>query len=179
MSKRNIICQFVQSRLQGDHILKAVYSKDLENLGIKGGKTSFSSSYIIGLLLAKNVLNQNFFLETNIERKPRNPNAILDLGLKRVTTGNKVFSVMAGILDGGINIPHNQKRFPGFQPGEKFDPSLLNGRIKGEHVSEYMQLLKEEDNEKYEKHFSKLIENKMDGTNYSRIFDKAYKKLEK
>mmetsp|Transcript_54861 Transcript_54861/g.129405 ORF Transcript_54861/g.129405 Transcript_54861/m.129405 type:complete len:189 (-) Transcript_54861:409-975(-) len=175
---RNIICQFVQSRLQGDHILKAMYSKNLEIFGIKSGKTSFSASYIIGLLLAKKVLRQNFFFQEKNENKQAIPNAVLDLGLRRVTTGNKVFGVMTGVVDGGINVPHNEKRFPGYQAGEKFDSDLLNQRIKGEHVREYMQLLKEEDNEKYQKHFSKLIKNKMEGKNYLRVFDHVYKKID-
>lgn len=32
--------------------------------------------------------------------------AFLDVGLTRTTTGNRVFAVLKGALDGGIDIPH-------------------------------------------------------------------------
>lgn len=32
--------------------------------------------------------------------------AFLDVGLTRTTTGNRVFSVLKGAVDGGIDIPH-------------------------------------------------------------------------
>ena len=32
--------------------------------------------------------------------------AFLDVGLTRTTTGNKVFAVLKGAVDGGIDIPH-------------------------------------------------------------------------
>mmetsp|Transcript_35425 Transcript_35425/g.70884 ORF Transcript_35425/g.70884 Transcript_35425/m.70884 type:complete len:218 (+) Transcript_35425:75-728(+) len=160
MTKRNIICQFVQSRFQGDHVLHVVYSKNLETFGIKVGKTSFSASFLIGFLLAKKVLKKIFFSGEKIRLEKKTPNAILDIGLKRVTTGSKVFAVLCGVVDGGINIPHNEKRFPGYKSSKMFDPDLLNQRIKGTHIKEYMQFLKEEDNEKYQKHFSKIIQQK-------------------
>lgn len=40
--------------------------------------------------------------------------AILDVGLIRTTTGNRIFGAMKGAVDGGIYVPHNSKRFPGF-----------------------------------------------------------------
>ena len=32
--------------------------------------------------------------------------AVLDIGLVRTTTGAKVFAVMKGVADGGIEVPH-------------------------------------------------------------------------
>merc|ERR1712012_1469906 len=47
--------------------------------------------------------------------------AYLDVGLVRTTTGNRVFGAMKGACDGGLYIPHNEKRFPGhrFQKAEE------------------------------------------------------------
>jgi len=45
----------------------------------------------------------------NPERVDDNPNpfmAVLDVGLARTSTGAKIFAVMKGALDGGVNIPH-------------------------------------------------------------------------
>lgn len=48
----------------------------------------------------------------NRERRPFK--ALLDVGLVRTTAGNRVFGAMKGAVDGGIFIPHNTKRFPGY-----------------------------------------------------------------
>ena len=45
---------------------------------------------------------------------PRPFFALLDVGLARTTTGAKVFSALKGACDGGIEIPHNEKRFVGY-----------------------------------------------------------------
>lgn len=179
ITKRNIICQFVQPRIQGDHILKSVYSKDLKKFGIYSGKTSFPASYTIGLLLSKKVSKEKWFLRGEKNKSKKNLNAILDIGLARVTTGNKVFSVMTGIVDGGINVPHNEKRLPGYKKNEIFQTNLLNERIKGKHIMDYMELLKEEDNEKYTKHFSKVIATNNGDPDYITIFDEACKRIVK
>ena len=38
----------------------------------------------------------------------------LDTGLARTSTGAKVFAAMKGAADGGLDIPHSEKRFPGY-----------------------------------------------------------------
>ncbi|RYY86750.1 hypothetical protein EON63_05255, partial [archaeon] len=40
--------------------------------------------------------------------------ALLDVGIKNTTTGAKVFGAMKGAADGGLDIPHSNKRFPGY-----------------------------------------------------------------
>lgn len=48
-----------------------------------------------------------------------------------------------GALDGGLNIPHNEKRMAGYDPITKeFDAEVLKSYIFGGHVSEYMEELK-------------------------------------
>lgn len=46
------------------------------------------------------------------ERRPFK--AVLDTGLKRTTTGARVFGVLKGAVDGGLYVPHSVKRFPGY-----------------------------------------------------------------
>jgi len=48
----------------------------------------------------------------NEERRPFK--AIMDSGLFRTTTGARIFGAMKGAIDGGLYIPHSEKRFPGF-----------------------------------------------------------------
>lgn len=63
---------------------------------------------------------------------------------------------MKGASDGGLNVPHNVKRFPGFVKGpskrkDKYNADVHRKRIFGVHVDEYMAKLKEESEDAYMK----------------------------
>jgi len=85
--------------------------------------------------------------------------AILDVGLTPPTTGNKVFGAMKGLSDGGVFIPHSNKRFPGFKvilPEEKgdkkketYDPEVHKAKIFGQDIEEYMEKLEKDSDRKY------------------------------
>jgi len=65
---------------------------------------------------------------------------------------------MKGALDGGLDIPHNEKRFFGYDgESKKYDPKKHRERIMGKHVADYMTNMKKEDEEAYKRHFSKYI----------------------
>lgn len=99
---------------------------------------------------------KHFIVEEAEERRPFY--VILDVGLKATTTGAKVFAAMKGAADGGLEIPHNVKRFPGYSTEKgKFDSRVLRKYIYGGNVAEYMTKLKESDDDKYKKQFSKYI----------------------
>ena len=84
------------------------------------------------------------------EDAPRPFKCYLDVGLKRTSTGSRVFGAMKGASDGGIFIPHSEKRFPGYDPETKeLDAEVLKKYIFGGHVAEYMESLEEEDDERY------------------------------
>jgi len=38
-----------------------------------------------------------------------------DVGLARMTVGNKIFGSMKGAVDAGLHVPHSVKKFPGFK----------------------------------------------------------------
>jgi len=116
-----------------------------------------------------------FEVEEEEERRPFT--ALLDIGLVRTTTGNKVFSVMKGAVDGGINIPHNEKRFPAYSKEEGFDPEELKSRILGSHVSEYMGYLLEEDEDAYKRQFSAYIADGVDPDDIEDLYIAAHGKI--
>jgi len=108
----------------------------------------------------------------NANRRPFK--ALLDVGLVRTTTGNRVFGAMKGAVDGGIHIPHNTKRFPGYhiekaavQTGKRgkvvekgkqagnYNAKEHRDHIFGLHVQTYIDKLKKESKDKYTKQFSK------------------------
>jgi large subunit ribosomal protein L5e len=59
---------------------------------------------------------------------------------------------MKGACDGGMDIPHNTKRFPGAEKTadtESYDAAVHRDRIFGKHVDTYMETLKKESKEDY------------------------------
>lgn len=97
--------------------------------------TNYASAYATGLLLARRLLKKvgldklyagntkvdgvvyDVSEKPNEERRPFM--ALLDIGLVRTTVGNRVFGVLKGATDGGLYVPHNNKRFPGFSKEEE------------------------------------------------------------
>jgi len=76
--------------------------------------------------------------------------------LTRTTKGNKVFGVLKGACDGGLYVPHNEKRFPGYNAGkdgekDSYDANVHRERILGIHVDNYMKLLKGKGGNSYTK----------------------------
>lgn len=56
-----------------------------------------------------------------------------------------------GALDGGLDIPHSEKRFVGYSADDKsLDAEVLRKHIYGGHVAEYMEEMQEEAPEKYQ-----------------------------
>merc|ERR1711879_101629 len=63
---------------------------------------------------------------------------------------------MKGACDGGLHIPHSVKKFPGFSKTEEnkkgeYVAEVHKDRILGCHIDEYMEKLKSESDENYNK----------------------------
>ncbi|CAN8068350.1 unnamed protein product [Agarophyton chilense] len=190
-TNRDIICQIVAARLAGDEVLTAAYAHELPRYGIKHGLTNFSAAYCVGLLCARRHLKklgldetyvgveevdgEMFEIEEDEDRRPFT--ALLDIGLVNTSTGNKVFAVMKGAVDGGMDIPHNEKRFPAYSKEEGFDAEMLKSRILGNHISEYMEYLLEEDEDAYQKQFSKYVADGVEAEGIEDMYLEAHKKI--
>lgn len=177
--------------MAGDEVLTSAYAHELPRYGIKHGLTNFAAAYCVGLLIARRHLAKLGLDETYTgveevdgemyeveEEEGRRPfTALLDIGLVRTSTGNKVFSVMKGAVDGGINVPHNEKRFPAYTKEEGFDPEELKMRILGNHVSEYMNYLLEEDEDAYQRQFARYIKDGIEADDIEDMYLEAHKKI--
>lgn len=109
------------------------------------------------------------------EDEPRPFKCYLDVGLKRTSTGSRVFAAMKGASDGGILIPHSEKRFPGYDPETKeLDAEVLSGYIRGSHVAEFMESLEEEDDERFRKHFSTYLADEVGSEDLEEMYENAY-----
>jgi large subunit ribosomal protein L5e len=134
----------------------------------------------------------------NEDRRPFR--ALLDVGLVRTTTGSRVFGALKGAVDGGIHIPHNTKRFPGYHlekaavtTGKKgkvvekgkasasYNAKEHRDHILGIHVQAYMDHLKKTNKEKYAKQFSKWDANlaKAKVNNLEALFKKVHSEIRK
>jgi large subunit ribosomal protein L5e len=114
-----------------------------------------------------NVNGEYFNVDEDVKDK-RPFKALLDVGITRTTTGNRVFGALKGATDGGLNVPHKTKIFPGYTRAKtenitnkkgkaidserteaKYDAKVHRARIYGGHVTNYMNHLKKEDPAKY------------------------------
>jgi len=173
ITNRDIIAQIVYAKIEGDKVLCAAYSHELPRYGISLGLTNYAAAYATGLLLARRLLKQLKLdkvyegtkditgEETHVEDVPGKPGAFkcyLDAGLSRTTTGAKIFAAMKGAVDGGLNIPHSNRRFPGYDTeGKKFNAEVHRRHIFGGHVANYMTALKDEDEDVFKKQFGRFI----------------------
>jgi large subunit ribosomal protein L5e len=85
---------------------------------------------------------------------------------------------MKGALDGGIVIPHSERRFVGYDAEEKaVDEEVLRKYIFGGHVADYMKSLLEEDPEKYDRQFSRYKKEGIKADDLEEIYKNAHKKI--
>jgi len=168
-SNKTIIAQVAYATIEGDKVVCDARSSELPRYGIKTGLTNYPASYAVGLLLARR-LNQKYGLdetyvgveevdgEEYLVEKEGDKGAfycVLDTGLARTSSGARIFGVLKGAVDGGLDIPHSSKRFPGYnaESGD-YDAGTHRSRILGEHISNYMQTLLDEDEDAYKRQFS-------------------------
>jgi len=189
-SNTDICCQIAYARLEGDYIVSAAYSHELPQYGVKVGLTNYAAAYCTGLLLARRVLqkfnldkmyqgaseiNGDYFCVEDQDDGPGAFRCCLDVGLARTSTGAKVFAAMKGAVDGGLDIPHSVKRFPGYDNEEKsLNAEVHRNHIFGLHVAEYMKHLQEEEEDTYKKQFSRFIKNGINANNIEDMYKKAH-----
>lgn len=102
-SNRYILAQIVSSEIAQDKVLFKVSSKDLLENGWpkekEGSLKSLQAAYLTGFLVAK-------------KSKGKIKNVILDSGLIRNVSGSRIYALLKGALEGGLEIPHNPECLP-------------------------------------------------------------------
>ncbi|KAI3424428.1 hypothetical protein D9Q98_009980 [Chlorella vulgaris] len=192
-TNKTVVCQVAYATMAGDKVICAAYSSELPRYGLKVGLTNYAAAYCTGLLLARRVLNklgldshyegntEDVGEDFNVEAAddaPRPFQCILDTGLKRTSTGSKVFAALKGALDGGLDIPHSDKRFVGYDPDAKeFDAEILRKYIYGGHVGEYMEEMQEEDPEKYTAHFATYLKAGVESDDLEDLYTKVHEAI--
>merc|ERR1712232_241879 len=177
-------------------------SAELTRYGLSVGLKNYAAAYCTGLLCARRLLNnigldeiyegntevsgevvsteegkKTYYVdEVDEDRRPFR--CFLDVGCKTTTTGCRIFGALKGAADGGLDIPHSHKRFPGYDKDAKeYDADMHGERIFGGHVGEYMEYLEEEDNQKYQEHFAKYIEEDVEADGLEELYEKVHKAI--
>jgi len=195
-----VICQVIYATIQGDRIIAAADSRELRRFGLEAGLTNYAACYATGLLVARRLLNktgldklyagakktdgEDYDVSNDHKGTEKRPfKAVLDVGLIRTTTGNRVFGCLKGACDGGLHVPHSTKRFPGFSKEggkETYNAKAHRERIFGLHVEKYMTSLKG-DKDAYAKQFSKWDANlkKAGVTSLEKLYTKVHDEIRK
>ena len=105
--------QLIVADRQGDRTFVDTTSKELSGYGYEGGGKNLPAAYLTGLLFGKKATEAGF------------KEAILDIGLHTPVHGSRVFAALKGVIDSGMEVPHDPVVFP---PEE---------RIRGEHIASY------------------------------------------
>ena len=114
-SLKYIIAQIIEFDPKGDKTLVAASSKELKKLGWNFACDNLPAAYLTGLLIAK-------------KAKGKVKEAILDTGLYRSIKGNRIYAVVKGAIDGGLNVPVDEQMFPN------------EDRIRGKHIQKFKDL---------------------------------------
>ena len=113
-TNKYFVVQAVESDEAQDKVVATITSKELLKNGwdtkMGGSLKSIPAGYLIGLLFAKKLGGKGKY--------------IMDLGMARTEKGGRVFSVVKGLIDGGLDIPANEKIFPSEE------------RLNGEHLKD-------------------------------------------
>jgi large subunit ribosomal protein L18 len=100
-SLKAIRVQFVEYNPQGDRILVSAISNELvKEYGWKFSASNTPAAYLTGLLAGKRAK------EKGIEQ------GVLDIGLSHPTVGGTVFATLKGVLDAGVECPHDAEMLP-------------------------------------------------------------------
>jgi large subunit ribosomal protein L18 len=123
----NSIVQIVEYSQVGDKIIASATAHELRKLGWNSSTDTLPADYLTGLLCGKRAKVKNI------------TQATLDIGLHTASKGARVFACLKGLLDAGLEIPHNKNKLPS------------EDRIKGKHIKEDLELLFNEVKSKIEK----------------------------
>lgn len=112
-SLNNILAQIVEYNEKGDRVILSAHSSELKKYGHKGNKGNLPVAYLVGLLTGKKAKKKNI------------KELILDIGLQKSVKCSRIYSLLKGCIDIGLNIPHSKDILP------------TEERIKGKHIKNF------------------------------------------
>lgn len=131
-SIKNTTAQIIIAKPIGDMVLAAASSRELvKKYGWKAATGNIPAAYLTGLLCG-------------LKAKAAGIDAaILDIGMIIPTKGARVFAILNGVLDAGVEVPHGEEK-------------IVTERNKGQHIASYAEELGV-DSDEYKAKFSKFL----------------------
>lgn len=153
-TNKYVIIQFVYAMPIGDITIASAHSRELVKLfGWKGGTKNTPAAYLTGLLAGLRAKKMGITY------------AVPDIGLHKPVKGSKIFAVIKGLRDAGIDVPCSEDTFPS------------EDRIRGRSIAEYARMLNESDPVKYQRLFSAIIRNGLNPVELPEHFNSVYNKI--
>jgi len=146
-SSNSVQVQLIEYVPAGDKVVASAHSKELQKYDWKHIKNNMPTAYLVGLLAGKKAV------KAGIKK------AILDIGFYKSAKGSKVYAVLKGIVDGGLEVPVKEEMFP------------KQERISGKHIEDFYKKA-QEDKEKFKNQFSKS-----DVSNLTKAFEEVKAKI--
>ncbi len=115
-SLKNASAQIVVAKLQGDEVLAAAHSHELKKFDWKASLGNTPSAYLTGFLCGLRA------------KKAGVETAVLDIGLIPPTKGSRLFAVLSGVVDAGVEVPFDEEK-------------LVKERLNGYHIAVYAKHL--------------------------------------
>lgn len=109
-SSKRILSQIIEFDIRGDKTKITVTSNDLTDYGFAKPSKNLPSCYLTGYLIGKLALHKKI------------KKCVLDIGLNVSTKGNRLYTVLKGALDAGLDVPSSKEILPSEE------------RIKGSHI---------------------------------------------
>jgi len=99
-SLHHLQAQLIEYVPEGDKVLVTAHTKELKAHGYSQSTSNMCAAYLLGALIAKKA------------KQKKIGSAILDLGLQTKQKGGKLYAVLKGAVDGGLDIPHGEEILP-------------------------------------------------------------------
>lgn len=147
-----ITTQIIDYGADGDKIIVSATSKELSKMGWNMHKANIPSAYLTGLLIGHKA------------KKKSVKGVVIDFGLQIPNKGGKLYAVLKGAVDAGLDINYDEESLPS------------DDRIAGKHISDYASKLKD-DNQKYDKQFSRYKKENVKPEDVEKMFDESKKKI--
>jgi len=151
-SLKNIQAQIVVYEEKGDKVLFSAHSNELRKLGWKMCTNNIMSAYVIGMLIAQKA------------KKNKIAEAVVDIGLQAPVKGSRLYAVVKGAIDNGLNVPCSKKVLP------------TEERVSGKHVEDYAGKLVENE-AAFKKQFSKYLKDGMNPKDASKYLGNIKNKV--
>ncbi|KAJ6973897.1 hypothetical protein NC653_034042 [Populus alba x Populus x berolinensis] len=145
--KYHVTAQIIHASMAGDIVVAAAYSHELPRYGLEVGLTNYA-----------HLLYRASLSPSSSEKSLRWMRSMKEM--------------LRELLDGGLDIPHSDKRFAGFnKDGKQLDAEVHRKYIYG---GSCCCNLMEDEPEKYQSHFSEYIKRGIEPDNMEELYKKVH-----